>query len=974
MVENRKCPQCGAEIPGDAPLGICPQCLMLAGMADPHDAGAANDSGHLHATASHAGGFVPPNPESLAKHFPQLEILEPLGHGGMGAVYKARQVKLDRFVALKIIRPESAGDPAFAERFNREARTLARLNHPHIVAVHDFGEMTMTDSADEGEENLARYYFVMEYVDGANLRRLIQSGELQPEQALTIVPQICEALQFAHEEGIVHRDIKPENVLVDQRGRVKIADFGLAKLASRSEQDFTLTGTNQVMGTPRYMAPEQMEGSHAVDHRADIYSLGVVFYEMLTGRVPAGHFDPPSKMAPVDERLDRVVLRAMAHEPNDRYQQASEISSHVHQIQNQLADSRGGTANQPDATPAGPSTLIDRAVGKALHAAKPSTVGQMLSNPCTPAIIAILLCIGGIASLFVPWGRSYQVENGWFHAYNDVRGILYGIAVLGLGLTIFATTASNRRPVWRPALLLICGAALLILAAAFYEAVLMQQYVEADGSFLAALGLSVALMLVGAWDLRCLLFERQTSGARQSQGVDAEQPHYPVENHYQRHNAARLRASRNDSLLRTLLQFAVMIAVMVIGCVILYLTMTTTTTVNNSESPAPIVSGGDYSTPTPRESNSSEPNLHQAAAAGQIGRVRQILGDGGTDINDKDSAGKTALMHAAEKGQVSTVKAIVLLGGDVNARDNNRMTPTMYAAQNGHANVIDSFFELMNVIGLVRLELSSLNDEGSIGASIDQPDEGVNDEDSRRSSVDGSQSRTDARTLLRDRLSGVDLGLFEDAHFRLPEFDVDTSAQDVLGQTAMMKAAINGHADCIRNLRPWDTCTLTDREGRTAVMHAVLNQQAQFLRDVIAAPSSGTGTSVGNFRHNALVSPKALSVEDRQGRTPLQLAEELEETEIAKILRDELQRGIEHFDRAIAAEVEYEYMAWEYRGYAYLALGETGKGNADLAESHRREALLMKRMREKEESDANDVGDNCSAAVHRGRRKESVTA
>ena len=135
----------------------------------------------------------------------------------------------------------------------------------------------------------------MEYVDGVNLRQAIRSGGMSPKEALAIVPQICDALQFAHDEGIVHRDIKPENILVDKRGRVKIADFGLAKLLGHAPGDVSLTGTQQVMGTLRYMAPEQMEGTKAVDHRADIYSLGVVFYELLTGELPIGRFAPPSK-------------------------------------------------------------------------------------------------------------------------------------------------------------------------------------------------------------------------------------------------------------------------------------------------------------------------------------------------------------------------------------------------------------------------------------------------------------------------------------------------------------------------------------------------------------------------------------------------------------------------------------------------------------------------------------------------------
>ena len=172
----------------------------------------------------------------------------------------------------------------------------------------------------------------MEYVDGPNLRQLERAGKLSPREALQIVPQICEALQYAHDEGIVHRDIKPENVLVDKKGRVKIADFGLAKILGREPQDFRLTGAGQVMGTPHYMAPEQVEHPQDVDHRADIYSLGVVFYEMLTGELPLGKFAPPSRKVQVDVRLDEVVLHALEKEPERRYQHASQVKSDVETI------------------------------------------------------------------------------------------------------------------------------------------------------------------------------------------------------------------------------------------------------------------------------------------------------------------------------------------------------------------------------------------------------------------------------------------------------------------------------------------------------------------------------------------------------------------------------------------------------------------------------------------------------------------
>jgi serine/threonine protein kinase len=271
-------------------------------------------------TTPYPGTFVPPTPAELARYFPQLEILELLGQGGMGAVYKARQLKLDRLVAVKVLPPDWGRDPAFAERFAREAKALARLTHPHIVTVHDFGECD------------GLFYLVMEYVDGANLRHILGGGRLEPGEALAIIPQICDALQYAHEEGIVHRDIKPENILLDSKGRVKIADFGLAKLLNRPRAAFTLTGSQQVMGTLDYMAPEQRTRPQEVDHRADIYSLGVVFYEMLTGELPLGRFAPLSRKAGVDARLDDVVLRALEREPERRFQRISDVKDELEAI------------------------------------------------------------------------------------------------------------------------------------------------------------------------------------------------------------------------------------------------------------------------------------------------------------------------------------------------------------------------------------------------------------------------------------------------------------------------------------------------------------------------------------------------------------------------------------------------------------------------------------------------------------------
>lgn len=326
MTQTTNCPNCDAVLPANAPAGICPKCLLAAGLE--------SDSKSFDPTIDSptANRFQPPSAAELAGIFPQIEVIELLGYGGMGAVYKARQARLDRFVALKILRVGPTNDSDFAERFSREAKMLARLTHSKIVSVYDFGEVEMQiESA--GEPRLL-YYFIMEYVEGTNLRQLMQSGELKPDQAIAIVPEICEALQYAHDHGVVHRDIKPENILVDLQGHVKIADFGLAKLANRSAEDYSLTHAQQVMGTVRYMAPEQMEASSSVDHRADIYSLGVVFYEMLTGDLPTGNFDPPSRKVQLDVRLDEVVLRSLAREPDRRYQHASEIKADVETVSN----------------------------------------------------------------------------------------------------------------------------------------------------------------------------------------------------------------------------------------------------------------------------------------------------------------------------------------------------------------------------------------------------------------------------------------------------------------------------------------------------------------------------------------------------------------------------------------------------------------------------------------------------------------
>lgn len=507
MTDPNRCPTCGCELPADA--GLCPECLLRQGFAE-------NDSLAVE-VGEDAGGsglpvttppapFEPPPAEELASLFPGLEIVKLLGHGGMGAVYQARQTKLDRLVALKIIRPESASDPAFAERFLREARTLAKLSHPSIVGVHDFGEVE-TEPASEEDSSTTLFYFVMEYIDGANLRQLIEAEELAPEAAIGIVPQLCDALQFAHDQGVVHRDIKPENILVDSRGQVKIADFGLARLTEASPRDFTLTATHQVMGTPRYMAPEQMEGSHDVDHRADIYSLGVVFYEMLTGQVPAGHFDPPSKKVQIDVRLDEVVLRSLAREPERRYQQVSEVKTDVESI-SQVASESQLDFGAPHSPVMAETSKADGVTVDFTRETKTESAG---GHSRFLDVLAILVCLTGAASLFFQWlyvGQKDLRSTWWtpIHGGEVWPGMASAVAFVAAALLVIATGTLRPSPIWRGVVVAIAGGWSLVFSLAFPSVARQGRpgviAVEWNSGVVLSVSMGAVLVLFGALMVR----------------------------------------------------------------------------------------------------------------------------------------------------------------------------------------------------------------------------------------------------------------------------------------------------------------------------------------------------------------------------------------------------------------------------------------------------------------------------------------
>jgi tRNA A-37 threonylcarbamoyl transferase component Bud32 len=348
--------------------------------------------------------------EEVAARFPQLEILELLGRGGMGVVYKARQKQLNRLIALKILAPDKERNAQFAERFIREAQALALLNHPSIVAVHDFGQVD------------GLYYLLLEYVEGLSLRQLLKSGRLAPEEALALVPRVCEALQYAHERGVVHRDIKPENILLDENGQVKIADFGIAKLTQSQKSQPALTQERQVIGTPHYMAPEQVEHPDRVDHRADIYSLGVVFYEMLTGELPLGKFPPPSQKASVDARLDRVVLGALEKEPERRYQQASAVKDDVETIVTMPADSSARAALNLGSAP------LEARDG---HQPRRMTVSRAVMGARWTARVLGTLMLGGFILMLLMEG---MMPLGYLGTRERLASAAWGLTLLGFAL------------------------------------------------------------------------------------------------------------------------------------------------------------------------------------------------------------------------------------------------------------------------------------------------------------------------------------------------------------------------------------------------------------------------------------------------------------------------------------------------------------------------------------------------------------
>ena len=259
--------------------------------------------------------WQPPSPAELQVLLPKYEITLLIGRGGMGAVYRGRQRALERGVAIKILPPGvEAADASFGERFRQEALAMAKLNYPGIVAVYDFGQ-----TAD------GMRYIVMEHVDGIDVAQMLaKKGRLPSKDAMAIIAHVCDALKYAHARGIIHRDIKPANIMVGYDGVVKVADFGLAKMNRGEQSSFTQSG--MAMGTMHYIAPEALILGSTVDHRADIYAMGVMLYQMLTGDLPRGMFDPPShKVAGLDPRYDKIITRTLQSDREQRYPSVSDL-------------------------------------------------------------------------------------------------------------------------------------------------------------------------------------------------------------------------------------------------------------------------------------------------------------------------------------------------------------------------------------------------------------------------------------------------------------------------------------------------------------------------------------------------------------------------------------------------------------------------------------------------------------------------
>ncbi|MBX7208814.1 MAG: SUMF1/EgtB/PvdO family nonheme iron enzyme [Verrucomicrobiaceae bacterium] len=353
-------------------------------------------------TPERKAAWVPPTVEAVQAMLPGYTVEKFIARGGMGAVYRGTQTSLGRVVAIKILPPElQIADENFAQRFKQEARAMGQLNHPGIVAVYDSGEMP------DGT-----LYFVMEFVEGTDVAQMVAiEGRLHSEHAMAICAHVCDALQYAHEHGVIHRDIKPANIMVGYDGRVKVADFGLAKTSVAGETGLTRSG--MVMGTLHFMAPEALTLGSAVDHRADIYAVGVMLYQMLTGKLPQGMFEMPSLQVPgLDPRYDAIITKALRDSREQRYQQISEmrlaldgiLTAPVAKVQAQPADA---AAPPPAALPT--QARPQRSPHQPFRPPQPQVVVKYEKK--TSALVWLLVLALGATAAWMFWDHAKTKDD-----------------------------------------------------------------------------------------------------------------------------------------------------------------------------------------------------------------------------------------------------------------------------------------------------------------------------------------------------------------------------------------------------------------------------------------------------------------------------------------------------------------------------------------------------------------------------------
>ena len=341
----------------------------------------------------------------IGRRLGSYEVMEELGQGGMAVVYKGYQASLNRYVAIKVLRGDLAGNEEFVSRFRREALAVGRLSHPNILHVYDTGVID------------GLYYLVMDYADGGTLKDLIRRGPMDPSRAVSIVAQMADALDYAHKQELIHRDVKPSNILMTRDGRPLLTDFGIARALHQTQQ-LTRTGTS--IGTPEYMAPEQAQGN-PVDARTDIYALGIVLYEMLAGLVPFRAdtpvatmyrhvHDTPAPLRSVNSNvppwLVAVTEKAMAKQPQDRYQTAGELAAALRRGPSQQA------ATPPRRTPAPQQRQTPPPPPRTKTSREPSR--RSCKTPVLLIGLAVVLClvltVGGTLALFwdeINGGGSY---------------------------------------------------------------------------------------------------------------------------------------------------------------------------------------------------------------------------------------------------------------------------------------------------------------------------------------------------------------------------------------------------------------------------------------------------------------------------------------------------------------------------------------------------------------------------------------